>query len=189
MVDAGAVQHQHGSAAPVLHVVDLHLAEASRAAAKVGRGWAAVGRVPPHRGHPSGVVHRFVRCTPGRVSGKQPVDVAIEVATAVGADGWVTVSDLLTRVSRRTIGTWVADGRLVRLGPGVLALPTVASGWRCELAAALAGREAVASHVTALALWELIEHPPGPVHATVDLTEERGRLARRRAAPVRGSVR
>jgi very-short-patch-repair endonuclease/predicted transcriptional regulator of viral defense system len=96
--------------------------------------------------------------------------VAIEVAAAVGRDGWVTVSDLLTRVSRRTISTWVADGRLVRLRPGILALPTVASGWRARVAAALDGREAVASHVTALALWELIEHPPGPVHATVDLT-------------------
>jgi very-short-patch-repair endonuclease len=29
-------------------------------------------------------------------------------------------------------------------------------------------REAVASHATALALWELVEHPPGPVHITVD---------------------
>lgn len=33
--------------------------------------------------------------------------------------------------------------------------------------AALHGREAVASHTTALALWNLIEHPPGPVHVTV----------------------
>jgi very-short-patch-repair endonuclease len=29
----------------------------------------------------------------------------------------------------------------------------------------------VASHVSALALWGLIEHPPGPVHVTVDLTK------------------
>ena len=30
------------------------------------------------------------------------------------------------------------------------------------------GREAVASHATALALWDLVDHPPGPVHVTVD---------------------
>jgi very-short-patch-repair endonuclease len=29
----------------------------------------------------------------------------------------------------------------------------------------------VASHVTALALWGLIEHPPGPVHVTVGVTK------------------
>lgn len=96
--------------------------------------------------------------------------MAIDVAAAVGGDGWVTVADLLTRVSRRTIGSWVATGKLVRLRPGILALPTVASHWRVRVAAALEGRKAVASHATALALWDLLPHPPGPVHATVDLT-------------------
>jgi very-short-patch-repair endonuclease len=96
--------------------------------------------------------------------------VAIEVAAAVGESGWITVPELLTRVSRRTIGSWVAEGKLVRVRPGVVALPTASHGWRTRLAAALDGRPAVASHVTALALWELIEHPPGPVHLTVDLT-------------------
>jgi len=96
--------------------------------------------------------------------------VAIEVAAAIGEAGWITVPELLTRVSRRTIGSWVADGKLVRLRPGVVALPTAGQCWRTRLAAALDGRAAVASHVSALALWELIEHSPGPVHVTVDLT-------------------
>jgi very-short-patch-repair endonuclease len=39
------------------------------------------------------------------------------------------------------------------------------------VAAALEHGEAVASHVTALALWGLVEHPNGPVHVTVDLTK------------------
>src|SRR5688500_13317162 len=52
----------------------------------------------------------------------------------------------------------------------MVALPAAAHGWRTRLAAALDGRPAVASHVTALALWELIEHPPGPIHVTVELT-------------------
>jgi very-short-patch-repair endonuclease len=96
--------------------------------------------------------------------------MAIEVAGAVGEAGWITVPELLARVSRRTIGAWVAEGKLVRVRPGVVALPTASHGWRTRLAAALDGRPAVASHVTALALWELIDHPPGPVHVTVDLT-------------------
>jgi very-short-patch-repair endonuclease/predicted transcriptional regulator of viral defense system len=96
--------------------------------------------------------------------------VAIEVATAVGETGWITVPELLTRVSRRTIGSWVAEGKLVRVRPGVVALPSAAHGWRTRLAGTLDGRQAVASHVTALAVWELIDHPPGPIHVTVDLT-------------------
>jgi very-short-patch-repair endonuclease len=38
------------------------------------------------------------------------------------------------------------------------------------VAAALGHDEAVVCHVTALALWELVDHPRGPVHVTVDLT-------------------
>ena len=48
-----------------------------------------------------------------------------------------------------------------------------AEQWRVRVAAALHGREAVASQVTALALWELIPHPAGPVHITVDPPQER----------------
>ena len=96
--------------------------------------------------------------------------VTIEVVAAVGEAGWITVPELLTRVSRRTIGSWVADGKLVRVRPGVVALPASSRSWRIRLTAALGGRPAVASHVTALALWDLVEHPPGPVHVTVDLT-------------------
>jgi very-short-patch-repair endonuclease len=94
--------------------------------------------------------------------------VAIEVATAVGPAGWVTTEELFSRASPRTVGSWVAEGKLVRLRPGVLALPSAARQWRTRVAVALEGREAVASHATALALWELIEHPDGPVHITVD---------------------
>ena len=88
----------------------------------------------------------------------------------IGQAGWITVPDLERRVSPRTIGSWVANGTLVRLRPGVLALPTAATGWRTRVAAALEHGEAVASHVTALALWGLVQHPSGPVHVTVDLT-------------------
>lgn len=100
--------------------------------------------------------------------------VAWDPRRLVDEPGWIPGSELLESVSRSTVRTWVATGRLVRLAPGVLALPEVAGDWRVRVAAALYGREAVASHTTALALWELADHPPGPVH----LTAEPGRSGR-----------
>ncbi|MDK3256769.1 DUF559 domain-containing protein [Blastococcus capsensis] len=94
--------------------------------------------------------------------------MAIDVTKAVGPDGWVAAEELFVRASPRTVGSWVADGKIIRLRPGVFALPSAARNWRTRIAAALEGREAVASHVTALALWELSPHPPGPVHLTVE---------------------
>jgi len=85
----------------------------------------------------------------------------------IGEAGWITRDDLLERVSPGTIANWLGAGRLVRLGRGVYALPDAEPHWRTRLAAALSGREAVASHASALALWDLVEHPPGPVHVTV----------------------
>ncbi|MBN1094077.1 DUF559 domain-containing protein [Blastococcus sp. TML/M2B] len=90
-----------------------------------------------------------------------------DAAALVGAAGWTTRDALLDAVSRSTLERWVTAGRLVRLAPAVFALPSSARDWRVRAAAALHGRDAVASHVTALALWGLVEHPPGPVHLTV----------------------
>jgi very-short-patch-repair endonuclease len=92
-----------------------------------------------------------------------------DVRAVVGEVGWITAADLQRQVSPRTVGSWVSTGKLVLLRPGVYALPSAAPGWRTRLGAALAGGHGVASHITALALWGLIEHPPGPVHITVDL--------------------
>lgn len=93
--------------------------------------------------------------------------MAFEVSAVVGPRGWVTSEELLTRVSPRTVGSWVAGGELVRLRPGVLAVPSAALQWRTQVAAALEGREAVASYGTALALRGLVAHPAGPVHVSV----------------------
>jgi very-short-patch-repair endonuclease len=93
--------------------------------------------------------------------------MAHEVSELLGERGWITGPQLLGSVSRSTVGRWVSAGALVRLAPAVFALPAAADDWRVRVAAALHGRDAVASHATALALWELAEHPPGPVHITV----------------------
>ncbi|CCG03053.1 DUF559 domain-containing protein [Blastococcus saxobsidens] len=86
----------------------------------------------------------------------------------LGETGWIAGPELLSCVSRSTVRNWIAAGRLVRLAPGLFALPAVAREWRVRVAATLDGREAVASHVTALALWDLVTHPPGAVHVSVE---------------------
>lgn len=91
----------------------------------------------------------------------------MDVDGVVGPDGWATRAELLQRISPRTLSAWVTGGRLVRLAPGVLAVPGAARRWRVRVAAALSRRDAVASHGTALALWELVSPPAGPVHVTV----------------------
>lgn len=93
--------------------------------------------------------------------------MAHDVSRLLGGRGWITGAELLSVASRSTVRSWVAAGTLVRLSPGLFALPSSARDWRVRVAAALHGRDAVASHETALALWELAEHPPGPVHLTV----------------------
>lgn len=93
--------------------------------------------------------------------------MAQDVTDLLGDRGWIAGPELLGSVSRSTVGRWVAAGALVRLAPAVFALPSAAVDWRVRVAAALHGRDAVASHATALALWELAQHPPGPVHITV----------------------
>ncbi|PRY45720.1 uncharacterized protein DUF559 [Geodermatophilus tzadiensis] len=104
----------------------------------------------------------------------------MDVDAVVGERGWATRAELLGRISARTLSTWVTGGRLVRVQPGVFATPAAARRWRVRVAAALAGRDAVASHGTALALWELVPPPAGPVHLTV----EDGRSARGSAGVV-----
>jgi very-short-patch-repair endonuclease len=120
------------------------------------------------------VVHRFGACLPSPGRRTQGCGVRIDVDDAVGPEGWTTRARLLERVSGRTIHLWLRAGRIVRLESGLYATPRAATRWRVRLDAALAGREAVASHGTALALWELADPQPGPLHITV----ERGRSVR-----------
>jgi very-short-patch-repair endonuclease len=96
--------------------------------------------------------------------------MAWDVDVVVGPEGWATREELVRRVNRGTVDAWVAAGKLVRLQPGVFATPAAAGRWRTVVAAAARTRRAVVSHGSALALWELIPPPPGPVHLAVDVT-------------------
>jgi very-short-patch-repair endonuclease len=93
--------------------------------------------------------------------------MVLDVATVVGPDGWITWEALTARVDRKTVARWAAQGRLVRVQPGVYALSAMAAKWRVRVEAAVRSRSAVASHRTALALWGLLP-PGGPIHLTVE---------------------
>lgn len=95
--------------------------------------------------------------------------MARDVDALMGPEGWATRSDLVQRVNKGTVDAWVADGKLVRLAPGVFATPQAAGRWRTKVAAAARTRRAVVSHASALALWGLLP-PSGPVHLTVENT-------------------
>jgi very-short-patch-repair endonuclease len=92
--------------------------------------------------------------------------VVLDVASVVGPAGWATYQELTARIDRKTLARWTAQGRLVRIAPGVYAAAP-SREWRMRVEAAIRTRGAVASHRTALALWGLLP-PGGPVHLTVE---------------------
>lgn len=92
-----------------------------------------------------------------------------DLAAFFSPDGWTTWEALTARVGRGTVTRWVRTGRVIRLQPGVYALPGLASDWRLRVEAAVHGCGGVVSHRSALALWELTP-PGGPVHVTVACT-------------------
>jgi very-short-patch-repair endonuclease len=91
-----------------------------------------------------------------------------DIDSVVGPYGWATRQDLVQRVNRGTVDAWVEAGGLVRLDTGLYATPAAAGRWKTRVEAIARTRRGVVSHSTALALWELVEPPGGPVHLTVD---------------------
>ena len=108
--------------------------------------------------------------------------MVLDVASVVGPDGWTTWEALTARVDRKTVVRWTAAGTLVRLQPGIYAMPAAAAQWRMRVEAAVLSRGGVASHRTALALWGLVA-PGGPVHVTVEPHPQQPALGGRGAAP------
>jgi very-short-patch-repair endonuclease len=95
--------------------------------------------------------------------------VAHDLTAVIGPDGWASWEALTDRVDRKTVGRWVASGRLLHPQPGIYCLPAADQNWRTRVAAAVHATAGVVSHRSALALWELAP-PGGPVHLTVDIT-------------------
>ncbi|MCA0143947.1 DUF559 domain-containing protein [Blastococcus sp. LR1] len=100
-------------------------------------------------------------------------------AALLGPDGVARTSDLVNRVDRHTISSWVARGRLLRPFPGVVVLPDAWPDWHCRALAAVFATDGVLSHGSALGLWRLAPRE-GAIHVSVP--------ASRRALRRRGLV-
>ncbi|WNV76936.1 DUF559 domain-containing protein [Geodermatophilus sp. DSM 44513] len=74
----------------------------------------------------------------------------------------VTLATSSTSVSR-----WLTDGDVVLLHPGVLALPDRAGEWPVRARAAVLWARGPLSHLSALAVHQLVPARPGPLHVTV----------------------
>jgi very-short-patch-repair endonuclease len=91
--------------------------------------------------------------------------------------------DVLTReellslgAQRNRIASWVRNGRLFRIYPGVYSVgtPTLSTHGRWLAAVRYGGPDAVLSHLSAAALWKLLERDP----VVIDITAPRSRRSR-----------
>ena len=105
--------------------------------------------------------------------------MARDLVPLLGPHGVARASDLAGRVDRHTVGRWVRDGRLLRPHRGVVVAPECWDRWRTRALAGVLATDGTLSHVSALAVWRVIEDD-GPVHVSVP--------ARRRALRSPGLV-
>jgi hypothetical protein len=75
--------------------------------------------------------------------------------------------DLTLASSASSVARWTAEGRLLHLHPGVVVLPQVADDPRARARAATVWARGPLSHLSALAVWEVIASYPDTVHVTV----------------------
>jgi hypothetical protein len=90
-----------------------------------------------------------------------------DLLALLGPTRTASTTSLSAIVGVRSIGRWVASGRLVRLHPGWVTVPELADDWtvRCHAASGYAGGPL--SHITALALHELVDNEVTKLHVTV----------------------
>ncbi|SDY92178.1 Protein of unknown function [Geodermatophilus africanus] len=75
--------------------------------------------------------------------------------------------ELTLATSASSVTRWTADGELVHVHPGVVVLPGLVDDPRTRARAATLWTKGPLSHFSALALWEVVTEPRGPVHVTV----------------------
>ncbi len=81
--------------------------------------------------------------------------------------GAATVADRTTNVSERSLRTWLKQGRLVHMHPGVVALAERRDDWQVRAHAAALHTGGQLSHTTALALWGVIKERSPCLHVSV----------------------
>lgn len=69
--------------------------------------------------------------------------------------------------SSSSVSRWLAHGALVLVHPGVLAIAERSGDWAVRARAAVLWSRGPLSHLSALAVHDLVPTPPGPLHVTV----------------------
>lgn len=90
-----------------------------------------------------------------------------DVLEMLNKTGAATVAEIKILASERSVRTWLKQGRLVRLHPGVLALPNRRDDWLVRARAAVLYTRGQLSHVNALALWGVLDERPRQLHVSV----------------------
>jgi hypothetical protein len=90
-----------------------------------------------------------------------------DLLALLGRTRTASTTSLSATVGVRSIGRWIAAGRLVRLHPGWVTVPELADDWtvRCHAASGYVGGPL--SHITALALHGLVDNEVTKLHVTV----------------------
>ncbi|SOC52628.1 Protein of unknown function [Blastococcus aggregatus] len=78
-------------------------------------------------------------------------------------------ADVTAVTSTSTVGRWLAQGRLLVVAPGVVALPDRTVRWADRARAATLYADAPLSHLSALTAAGLVRPTAGPLHVTVEL--------------------
>jgi very-short-patch-repair endonuclease len=90
-----------------------------------------------------------------------------DLARLLAPHGVRPVGEVLAEVDPRSVSRWVAAGKVVRPLPGVLALPATAGSWQGRARSATLWSGGQLTGRTALALWDLVEHPGARTHVAV----------------------
>ncbi|MGY1713545.1 DUF559 domain-containing protein [Geodermatophilus sp. SYSU D01106] len=99
---------------------------------------------------------------------------------------------LTLATSSSSVSRWMAQGDVVLLHPGVLALADRTGEWPVRARAAVLWARGPLSHLSALAVHDLVPAPPGPLHVTVPADRwprgSAGVIAHRTTLPMRPVV-
>lgn len=120
---------------------------------------------------------------------RQARQVTHDLEILLASSGAARIADLTHHVSERSVRTWVKQGRLRLLHPGVVALADRRADWLVRAHAAVLHTRGQLSHTTALALWEMIEDKGLCLHVSVSpdrgVRSGSGLVVHRRAAAER----
>lgn len=90
-----------------------------------------------------------------------------DLLALLGPTRTASVAALSTKAGARSIGRWIASGRLVRLHPGWVTVPELANNWTVRAHAATGYADAPLSHISALLVHGVVENEVTPLHMTV----------------------